>query len=284
VAYTVRGSGPPLLWISGHVVPATAFDEALERLSDAYTIVAADHRGTGRSRSRLCPTTTGTMAADALSVLAELGIEAAHVVGVSLGGMVAQELAIAWPHRTRSLVLCSTTAGGVGAQSPSAKNLLGELRRASARIPGGAKVRVTGAFHQAWAATTHDATKRLERIKAPTLVLHGSQDELVPVANATWLASRIPGADLEVVQGGTHLLALESSPAQAVLRLWLDDHQAHRQDAEPPSPDTNLERALALYRLMRAQTLPLRRLVRTGSRSASRLRTASSTREPASSS
>lgn len=83
VSYTVRCLGSPLLWMSG----------------------------SGMSRTRMLPTTTGTMAGDAVSVLDRLGLDPAHVVGPSLGGMVAQELAIGWLHRVLSLVLCSTTAG-----------------------------------------------------------------------------------------------------------------------------------------------------------------------------
>jgi len=192
VAYTVRGSGTPLLWMSGYVVPVAAFDTVLDGLADSFTVVAVDHRGSGASRTRLRPTTTGTRAADARWVLDVLGIESAHVVGASLGGMVAQELTITSPHRVRSLVLCSTTAGGVGVKSPPALDLVLELAETGRRVPGGRyRMGPLGVLQQAAAAAGHDATRRLYRIQPPTLVLHGSQDELVPLANATWLASRI---------------------------------------------------------------------------------------------
>jgi len=268
VAYAVRGSGPPLLWMSGYVVPVAAFVEVIDELAEAFMVVAVDHRGSGTSSTRPLPTTTGTMAADALSVLNRLGLDSAHVLGVSLGGMVAQELAIACPHRVRSLVLCSTTAGGPGAKTPRVRDVVLELKQTASRVPGGpVRVRPLGALHQAAAASSHDATRRLHRIEAPTLVLHGGRDELVPVPNATWLASRIPGAELRVVRGGTHLLLLESPAARKALCGWLDEHRAHLPAVGPPDPRALLGLLLeAPYRMLLGQTLPLRRALRAGSR------------------
>ena len=262
MAYTVRGSGPPLLWMSGYTVPVAAFDAVIDELADHFTVVAVDHRGSGTSRTRLRPTTTGTMASDAVSVLDQLGIGAAHVVGASLGGMVAQEVAIGHPHRVLSLVLCSTTAGGPGAKTPPAKDMLNELTATARRVPGRLRVRLLGVLHQTAAASSHDATRRLHRIQAPTLVLHGGADELVPVSNATWLASRIAGAQVRVVRGGTHLLVLESPAARKALRSWLAEH---REGSPAPalSPRQRLcYLSAAPYRAVLGQTLPLRRAVR----------------------
>lgn len=267
MAYAIRGGGPPLLWLSGYVVPVAAFDQVLDELAEGFTVVAVDHRGSGASRTRPLPTTTGTMAADALSVLDALGIDSAHVVGASLGGMVAQEVAIASPHRVRSLVLCSTTAGGPGAKTPPALDILIELRDTGRRVPGErVRVRPLGALHQAAAASSHDATARLDRIRAATLVMHGEDDELVPLSNATWLADRIPGARLKVVPGGSHLLVLDSPTAREELCTWLDDHR----DAHPAASYSAVGRlcyvAGAPRRAVLGQSLPLRRLVRAGSR------------------
>lgn len=267
VAYTVRGCGPPLVWMSGYVVPVAAFDAVLDQLAEDFTVVAVDHRGSGRSRTRPLPTTTGTMASDAVSVLNKLGLDSAHVVGASLGGMVAQEVALGWPHRVRSLVLCSTTAGGSGAKTPPARDILDELKQTARRVPGGVRVRLMGALHQTAAASSHDATRRLHRIQAPTLVLHGDEDELVPVANGTWLASRISAAQVRVIRGGTHLLVLESPAARKALRSWLDEHR----DARPGNPLSPWERVAGTpYRLPLGQTLPLRRALRIGLRLARR--------------
>lgn len=262
----MRGSGPPLLWISGYVVPSQAFDAVIDGLADGFRVIAVDHRGSGHSSAPWCPTTTATMAADTLSVLDHLGISAAHVVGFSLGGMVAQELAIRSPQRVRSLVLGCTSAGGHGAKAPPAGELLGELRRTAGRIPGKVHVGVLAAVRQGWAASTHDTTRRLGRIKAPTLVLHGSADTVVPVANAAWLAGRIPTSELRVVTGSGHLLVLESPTARRALRGWLDEHL---DVAAAPPPDAVMlaeDLTAAPYRLLVAQTLPVRRLLRAGSR------------------
>ncbi len=261
VAYTVRGSGPPVLWMSGYVVPVSAFDEVLDEIADSFTVVAVDHRGSGASRTLPLPTTTGTMAGDALSVLDRLRIDSAHVVGSSLGGMVAQELAIIAPHRVRSLALCSTTAGGVGAKTPPARDILRELKEAGSRVPGGRiRVHPLGALHQAAAAATHDATSRLRHIEAPTLVLHGGADELVPAGNASWLASQIASAELRVVRRGTHLVALESPVARKALLSWLEKHRVRHPISTPPSSAAHL--AGMPYRFLKGQTVPLRRAIR----------------------
>jgi pimeloyl-ACP methyl ester carboxylesterase len=262
--------------MSGYVVPVAAFDTVLDEVAETFTVVAVDHRGSGDSRWLPLPTTTGTMAVDALSVLNHLRIDAAHVVGSSLGGMVAQELAIIAPHRVRTLVLCSTTAGGSGAKAPPARNIVRELKLTASRVPGG-RVRVgpIGALQQAAAAATHDATRRLRRVQAPTLVLHGAADELVPLVNASWLASQVEGAELRVVPDGTHLLVLDSAVARTALRGWLHEHRLRDPDGTRPSPAAYL--AEAPCRLLTGQTVPLRRAIRlvrkaghAGSRSAPR--------------
>jgi 3-oxoadipate enol-lactonase len=267
VCYTLRGSGPPVLWLSGYVVPVASFDGVVDELADGFTVVTVDHRGSGESRTPTLLTTTGTMARDAVSVLDHLELDSAHVVGPSLGGMVAQEIAIARPHRVRSLVLCSTTAGGLGAKSPPVGELLTELRRTGARVPGRrVPMRLLGVLHQAAAAASHDATRRLHRIQAPTIVLHGGRDALVPLDNASWLAARIPGARLEIVPDGSHLLVLESAPARSALRSWLDEHHAL---GPVPRPDAIIRAqvlAEAPYRLLLGQSLPSRRVVRAGLR------------------
>ena len=262
VAFSVRGSGPPVLWMSGYVVPVASFDAALGQLAETFTVIAVDHRGSGASRTRPLPTTTGTMAGDALSALDHLGIDSAHVVGASLGGMVAQEVAIGWPHRVRSLVLCSTTAGGSGAKVPPLARLVDELAQTARRVPGGVRFGPLGALHQAAAASSHDATRRLRLIQAPTLVIHGEKDQVVPVANATWLASHVTGADLQVIPEGSHLLVLESPAARIALHAWLEQHRGRL----PVAAASELRRlrylSAAPYRVLLGQSLPVRRVVR----------------------
>ena len=136
---------------------------------------------------------------------------------------------------------------------------------ASGGTPQGRLVSPVGAMDQTAAASSHDATRRLRRINAPTLVLHGGADEVVPVANATWLASRIPRAKLRLVRGGTHLLLLESPAARQALRAWLDEHRARvpavgRAFAAWPG------RSGCPTECCSVRPMPLRRAIRAGSR------------------
>ena len=145
---------------------------------------------------------------------------------------------------------------------PRVEDLLNELKQTARRVPGGVRVRLLGALHQAAAASSHDATRRLHQIQAPTLVLHGDGDELVPVSNATWLASRISGAQVQLVRGGTHLLVIESPGARKELHSWLDQQHSTVAVGAPTAKDRLGRLAWAPHRALLAQTLPLRRAVR----------------------
>jgi 3-oxoadipate enol-lactonase len=262
IAYTVRGTGPPVLWLSGYVVAAASMDGIVRRFADRYTCITFDHRGSGKSRPPLGPLTTSRMARDAQSVLRHLDVASAHVYGTSLGGMVAQELAIQAPHRVRTLVLGGTTAGGVAAESPPAQALLRGLWRAGNAIPGRSRVGILGTVHQGWAAATHDTTSRLYRIQAPTLVVHGSRDDLVPVSNARTLASLIPSAELRILRGAGHLYLFESPTANEVVARWLDAHRNVGARGHRPRILSLHELALTPWRVASNQTLPVRRALR----------------------
>jgi 3-oxoadipate enol-lactonase len=246
----------------GYAVPASAFDGVAGRFTDTHTCVAIDHRGSGRSPAGWPPMSTRTMALDALSVLHHLGIESAHALGVSLGGMVAQELAIRAPQHVRSLILVSTTAGGVTAESPPLLDLAREARRAASQVRGRFRLNPLGAARQGCAAAAHDTTTRLRQIQVPTLVLHGSGDDLVPASNVRWLAAHIPRAEHRVIPGG-HLLILDSPTASQVLAEWLDAHAScppsiQRTDADPRVKNLTT----STTRILRDRALPLRRLLK----------------------
>jgi 3-oxoadipate enol-lactonase len=262
IAYTVRGTGPPVLWLSGYVVAAETMASVVSGFADRYTCITFDHRGSGRSRPPVGPMTTARMARDALSVLGDLDVDSAHVHGTSLGGMVAQELALQAPHRVRTLVLGGTTAGGVAAESPAPQALLRGLWHAREEIPGPSRIGIRGALHQGWAAATHDSTSRLNRIQVPTLVVHGSRDELVPVSNARTLAELIPGAELRVVRGAGHLFLFQSRTAKEVVARWLDAHRTIGAGGRPTSVAVLRDVTVAPWRLAADQTLPMRRAVR----------------------
>jgi 3-oxoadipate enol-lactonase len=245
--YEEHGAGEPLLLITGFTISAAVFEPVLDRYAERFRCIVYDNRGAGRTRAPRRPTAMPELAADAAGLLERLGVESAHVYGLSMGGMVAQELALRFPERVRGLVLGGTTPGGPRAARPA----LGEL---SALAGGGRRGWLAGALfspafrrehpervrellayfarHPAtadgllahwWATVYHDTTARLGRIQAPTLVMHGECDALAPLANARVLAARIPDAELAIVPGAGHAYALERpETSYRLLTAWLD--------------------------------------------------------------
>jgi 3-oxoadipate enol-lactonase len=230
-----RGAGPPLLLVPG--IPALASDwrPFAEPLSSTRRVLAYDNRGSGASTIAPGPYTNAQLAADAVALLDHLEIERADVFGVSMGGMIAQELALAWPARVRKLVLGCTHAGFVHAVQPPretgrafametddwAERMRALAPLAFARDADPAFVAAfvekksrdvqppAGYRAQIDAVLAHDALERLARIAAPTLVLTGDDDQVIPAENSRVLADRIPGARLEVLRGAGHLFFLE---------------------------------------------------------------------------
>lgn len=239
IAYEVAGSGPPLLLIQGLGYAGWGWEPIVGPLAAAYRIITFDNRGIGASDAPPGPYDTATMAADAVAVLDALGVRRAHVMGASLGGMIAQMVALEHPDRVDRLVLACTTPGGGDAYPLPAATL--DLIHAAAGLPPAEAVRrftanalaTTGPLEDlvarrlarpqdpvAWqaqsaASLTHDASARLRDIAAPTLVLHGTADRVVDPRNAPLLAGRIPGARLEWLAGLGHLFFWED-PARTI--------------------------------------------------------------------
>jgi 3-oxoadipate enol-lactonase len=238
--YERSGSGEPLLLVTGFTISSAVFEPVLELYRGRFECITYDNRGSGRSGAPLRPTSMPELAADAAGLLREIGVESAHVCGLSMGGMIAQELAIRFPERVRGLVLGGTTPGGPRAARPT----LRELRALGAAAAGGrrdgerawlgewvfsdafrreqperarellrhfGRHRATpqGVWAHWWASVYHDTTSRLGGIQAPTLVMHGEQDAMAPISNARLLASEIPGAELCIVPGAGHAYMLE---------------------------------------------------------------------------
>ena len=247
LAYAVRGTGPALLLLSGFGVSSRGLDSVVDVLSARFTCLTFDYRGSGGSAVALGPVTTGSMARDAARVLQAAGVERAHVVGVSLGGMVAQELAIQRPGLVHGLVLVATTAGGWGVEPPSLWALRSSLSQVAGGVPGGVDVRGRTAMLHAWAAATHDASGRLDRITALTLVCHGERDTLVSVDDARVLADRIPHAELRLVPDRGHLLLFDAADSDLLLgAAWLAALPAPEgRGALASSSSEVLERAVA---------------------------------------
>jgi pimeloyl-ACP methyl ester carboxylesterase len=236
LAYDIEGSGEPVLMIQGLVYGRRGWGPAPGMLADRFRVATPDNRGFGESDAPPGPYTTPQLAGDALAVLDAAEIDSAHVIGISLGGMIAQELVLAQPGRVRKLVLCSTTAGGptavpmpeqtvalmgraehldpqealqqfvVNALSPdSPAELAAEIVAYRAANPPDP----AGWWAQAAAGGAHDAMARLGEIRVPTLVVHGTADNVVDVGNARLLADAIEGARLELFEGVGHLLPWE---------------------------------------------------------------------------
>jgi 3-oxoadipate enol-lactonase len=242
------GTGPPLLLIMGMSGSALHWGEPfLEALRGDFELIAYDHRGVGASSRLEGPVTIAQLAEDAAGVLDALGIDSAHVLGISMGGMVAQELALARPERVRTLTLGCTYCGGEGSSLTSPVVLARILQAMSSGDRGRAlrtsweinvspeqaaddeayarflaiaerrSVAVPVIMAQMQAVAAHDTSARLPELQIPTLVVHGSEDEMLAVENGRLLASLIPGARLEILDGVGHLFFWERPRRSAEL-------------------------------------------------------------------
>ncbi len=287
--YERHGQGEPLLCITGFAISAAVFEPVVPLYADRFECIVYDNRGAGRSAAPLRPSSIVELAADAARLLAELGIGSAHVYGVSMGGMIAQELAIRFPERVRGLILGATWPGGPLAVRPTVRELaalgigtLGALRDRGRPVMAPAlfsarfrrehpervaellplftrhRARVHGAAGHFWASVYHDTVSRLGQIQAPTLVMHGGEDAMAPLANARLLAERIPGAELAVVAGAGHAYALECPQESHELMVeWM----GRRSPIRAGTPRTGL--GARLESTTRALGLPIGAL-RTG--------------------
>jgi pimeloyl-ACP methyl ester carboxylesterase len=242
------GSGEPLLLIQGmsgtHVAWGAAFKGALE---ESFDVVAFDNRGIGLSERVSERFTIVEMAEDTAALLDALGWESAHVLGISMGGMIAQELALAHPGRLRSLTLGCTYCGGPGSQlmpQENAEKLLAGFasgdREQAIRV--GYEVNLSPAFRadadafapfhematsvpaareviqlQLQAIVGHDTSARLGEIATPTLIVHGTDDGVLPYVNGETIAGLMPSARLEALEDVGHMFWWEQPQRSAEL-------------------------------------------------------------------
>jgi 3-oxoadipate enol-lactonase len=230
IAWERRGSGEPLLLVHGLGYARWGWEPVLEPLERSFDLILFDNRGIGESDAPPGPYTVAELAADAAQVLDEAGVERANVLGTSLGGMVAQELALTAPERVDRLVLACTTPGGPEAfpmpertvqLMTSGATLRQFVENALAPGPDPELVdrilrhrEATAQPLDAWSAqaaagATFDALGRIARVEAPTLILHGTEDAVVDSRNSSLLASRIPDSRVELFPGGGHLFFWE---------------------------------------------------------------------------
>jgi 3-oxoadipate enol-lactonase len=246
--YERAGTGEPLLMIQGMSGTHVAWGEPfLTPLRQNFDVIAFDNRGIGLSGPVDGPFTILEMAEDAAGVLDQLDIESAHVVGISMGGMIAQDLALAHPGRLHSLTLGCTYCGGPGSQlmpEENARKLMegmasGDRDKA---IRAGYEVNLSPTFRadestfaafnematsvpaaretiqlQIQAIFGHDTSGRLGEIATPTLIIHGTDDGVLPYPNAELIASLMPSARLESLEDVGHMFWWEQPERSAEL-------------------------------------------------------------------
>jgi poly(3-hydroxyalkanoate) depolymerase len=254
------GSGPPLLLINGIGASLETWRPLARRLCASRRLILFDVPGTGGSGRLRTPLRMPGMARLAVDLLDQLGDERVDVLGYSWGGAVAQQLARDAPKRVRGLVLVATSPGrggktpllpllalmGMPLQLVSGTYLSritpvifgGDLGRTGSAPRGGAQspwdqlpTRL-GYTQQIYAISGWTSLPWLARITAPTLVISGAADPLVPVQNARLLANRIPGARLSIVADGGHLWLLEhAKTAAALIDEFLSRNESSRRHA-----------------------------------------------------
>jgi 3-oxoadipate enol-lactonase len=232
-----QGLGEPVLLIMGLGYPSSLWHRTRPVLSQHFRTVAFDNRGVGESDVPPGPYSIAAMASDAAAVLDAAGISSAHVFGVSMGGMIAQEFALQYPARTRSLILGCTSPGGPSAvraerkvsdilrargmtQEEAREAMLPYIYDASTprgRIEEDLSLRrrclpsLEGYMAQLQAILAWESYSRIAEIAAPTLVIHGKSDALVPPGNGKLLVARIPRAKLVLLEHASHLFLTDQT-------------------------------------------------------------------------
>lgn len=242
--YEVQGQGEPLVLIMGSFGPLETWVLQIRAFQPYYKTVVFDNRGIGRTDKSPTLYSIATMAQDTVGLLDHLGIDKAHVLGMSLGGPVAQEVAISYPHRVKKLILVCSIAASEGRylhpEMRKALNIKGESQQIDLKnvdFLQVMKITVALAFNnqslrdsllaqaESWfrqfdiegfvrqwdALSGYNALDRLPTIKAPTLVLTGTDDRIVDPYCSEVIARLIPGSRLVKVEGGSHAFFMEMS-------------------------------------------------------------------------
>jgi pimeloyl-ACP methyl ester carboxylesterase len=238
--YIVEGNGPPMVLVGGKTSSIEgAWWRYLPVLAERLKVIALDNRGAGASDKPNTPYSTRLMAEDALAVLHDAGETSAHWFGLSMGGMILQQLALDHPDAVRSLILGATHCGGgerqpgTGGDQPAVD---GPLRRYAnlydARFIADhpdwvqedakhfGKMPLHAIVRQDQAVKRHDLCHRLSDIRRPVLIIHGRQDRMVPVARGEELERALPNSRLHVLDPAGHQVHSEQFPT--VLRLVQD--------------------------------------------------------------
>jgi pimeloyl-ACP methyl ester carboxylesterase len=260
------GRGEPLLLLSGAGSSSEMWSDVRQAFERRHHVLVYDYRGVGKSDAPTEPPYSAEMfAADAIAVLDAAGTPRAHVYGGSMGGFVAQRLALSYPHRVGAVVLGCTSVGKRGEPRPeeSAARMRGEGDPAE-RLQGMTDTLFTPAFqatepevvarfmqrvlrpkaphvvpYHMGVRDNFDSWDELPSITAPVLVIHGTDDRVSPVRNAHLLAERIPGVELHIIEGGRHGYLIEYHPEITDFVLdFLARHPLENRPVEPRSGHT----------------------------------------------
>lgn len=253
--YERMGEGPTLLYFNGSGTTLANSRLSLDAYTKRFDVVVHDQRGLGETEAPEPPYTMAEYAADGAALLDHLGLDRVRVVGISFGGMVAQEFAVTHPERVERLALLCTSPGGAGRASyplHELEHLPVEERRAKgmsivdtrwddawlashdvdrmivdmlvkATPPAPGSDRERGERGQLEARSHHDVYDRLPRITCPTLVASGRYDGIAPVANGEAIASQIPGAEMRTYDGGHVFMFQDPTAMPEVLDFLAGD-------------------------------------------------------------
>jgi 3-oxoadipate enol-lactonase len=254
ISYSVTGNGEPLLLIMGLNAPQSGWNDQVPFFKKHYQVITYDNRGVGKSDKPKGPYTIRLMAEDVVGLLNRLDIKKAHVVGISMGGMIAQELAINHPEKVMKLILASTYAyqdrdsSGATEEMNQAvqypdkflttlvslafnqrlrRFLTVLLARVLSRFANPSKKveNETAFVAQLRACSEHNTLDRLSLIKAPTLVIVGTADRVIKPSSSDVIAARIPHSKLVKIKNGSHVLNMETKNIfnQTVLSFLTSD-------------------------------------------------------------
>ncbi len=249
IAYERVGEGPPLLYLNGTGATLATAKPVLDLLAADFEVVAFDQRGIGLSETPASPYAMADLATDALTLADHLGWESFGLLGLSFGGMVAQEVAVTSPERVSRLALLCTSSGGAGGKS-FPLDTVGDLpsEERDARLPQILDTRFTpewlssheldrlisaglrehfsqskdphvlvGERLQLTARKGHDVFERLSVISCPTMVAAGRFDGIAPLSNSEAIANQIPHAELHVFEGGHMFVSQDPAALPAVV-------------------------------------------------------------------
>jgi pimeloyl-ACP methyl ester carboxylesterase len=260
IYYEIHGKGEPLVLIPGSASSGDIYFMHVPVFSREYRVVTYDPRGAGRSDAPDNPYSMEMMADDLAGLLDVIGIDSAHILGLSMGGSIAQHFALRYPKKVISLILGCANCGGPHftiSNDPEVIDFFQNPKELSPeegamrmfrltmsqefidKNPGLMKRNIEellkhpappqGQIGQWQANMGHDTYAKLPEIKVPTLVIHGDADRIVPVENGRVLASRIPGAELAILSKMGHLFSCEAFDESN--RIMLDFLRRHRTKA-----------------------------------------------------